>query len=117
MIECERFGAVVVHDDEGRHVLPHDAAAGVELPQLPPMHRLPPFVVDAERGEVAGMLGGIEMLGRVVREVAFLLPGKSVVAADFETSDPATPLGLAGRPGEPVVVLLGEHEFELDPGA
>ena len=43
-----------------------------------------------------------------------LLPGETVVAAQFETTDPAVPLGLAGRPGDPVAVLLGEHEFELD---
>jgi hypothetical protein len=78
------------------------------------MRQLPPFEVDAETGKVAGVLGGLEMLGRVTREIAALLPGESVVAAEYETTDPASPLGLAGRPGEPVVVLLGEHEFELD---
>jgi hypothetical protein len=54
------------------------------------------------------------MLGAAVRDIAALLPGASVVAADYETSDPAVPLGLAGRAGEPVVVLLGEQEFALD---
>jgi hypothetical protein len=49
-----------------------------------------------------------------VRDVAALLPGASVVAADYETSDPDSPLGIAGRAGEPLVVLLGEHEFTLD---
>jgi hypothetical protein len=79
------------------------------------MKQLPPFQADADTGSVAGVLGGLEMLARVVRELAALLPGDSVVAAEFETTDPALPLGLAGRAGEPVVVLLGEHEFELEP--
>jgi hypothetical protein len=79
------------------------------------MRRLPPFDVDAQTGKVAGVLGGIEMLGRAVRDVAGLLPGETVVAAQFQTSDPDVPLGLAGRPGEPVAVLIGEHEFELEP--
>jgi len=70
------------------------------------MRRLPPFEVDTAAGTVAGVLGGLEMLGRAVRAIAALLPGQSVVAADYETSDPAVALGLA--------VLLGEHEFELD---
>ena len=115
-MECERLRAIVVHDGDGiAHELPHDAAADVALPELPFMRRLPPFEVDPADGRVAGVLGGLEMLGRAVRELAALLPGQSVVAAEFETTDPDTPLGLAGRAGEPVVVLLGEHEFELDP--
>jgi hypothetical protein len=114
MIECRRLGAIVVHEHDAEHELPHDAVADVALPELPMMRQLPPFEVDAATGSVAGVLGGLEMLGRAVRDLAGLLPGASVVAAEFETTDPACPLGLAGRPGEPVVVLLGEHEFELD---
>ena len=115
IVECERLRAIVVHDAEGAvHELPHDAAAGVELPELPLVRQLPPFEVDAADGRVAGVLGGLEMLGRAVRAVAALLPGASVVAADYETTDAAVPLGLAGRAGEPLVVLIGEHEFELD---
>lgn len=114
VVECERFGAIVVHAQDAQHELPHDAGAGVALPELPLMRQLPPFDVDVATGSVAGVLGGLEMLGRAVREIAGLLPGSSVVAAEFETTDPASPLGLAGRTGEPVAVLLGEHEFELD---
>lgn len=115
VIECERMRAIVVHDGAGAaRELPHDAASDVELPPLPFMHQLPPFEIDAEAGRVAGALGGLEMLGRAVREMAALLPGSSVVAADFATDDPGTPLGIAGRAGEPLVVLLGEHEFALD---
>lgn len=114
VIECVRLGPVVVHELDSEHELPHDAAAHVALPELPHMRRLPPFDVDPQTGKVAGVLGGIEMLGRAVRDVAGLLPGETVVAAQFETTDPALPLGLAGRPGDPVAVLLGEHEFELD---
>ena len=115
IVECERLRAIVVHDAEGAvRELPHDAAGDVELPELPLMRQLPPFEVAAADGRVAGVLGGLEMLGRAVRAVAALLPGASVVAADYETTDPAVPLGLAGRAGEPLVVLIGEHEFELD---
>ena len=115
LVECARLRAIVVHDSDGAaHERPHDAASDVELPPLPFMHQLPPFEIHAAEGRVAGALGGLEMLGRAVRDIAALLPGRSVVAADFETDDPLVPLGIAGRAGEPLVVLLGEHEFALD---
>jgi len=114
LIECPRLRAITVREVGGERELPHDAATRVELPPLPLMRRLPPLEVDAQSGTVAGVLGGLEMLGRAVRDTAGLLPGHSVVAADFETTDPDVTLGLAGRDGEAVIVLLGEHEFALD---
>ncbi|HWC25637.1 MAG TPA: hypothetical protein VG474_03540 [Solirubrobacteraceae bacterium] len=114
IVECERLRAIAVHDADGARELPHDAAGDIELPALPLLRRLPPFDVDPAEGRVAGALGGLEMLGRAVREIAAMLPGRSVVAADYETRDADVPLGLAGRAGEPLVVLLGEHEFALD---
>jgi len=115
IVECERLRAIVVHGADGSvRELPHDAAGDVALPALPYMRRLPAFEVDPADGRVAGVLGGLEMLGRAVRDVAALLPGASVVAADYETDDPTVPLGIAGRAGEPLVVLIGEHEFVLD---
>lgn len=114
IVECERLRPIVIHGPAGPHELPHDAASDVVLPELPFMRQLPAFEVDGADGRVAGALGGLEMLGRAVRDLAALLPGRSVVAADFETDDPDTPLGIAGRGGEPLVILLGEHEFGLD---
>lgn len=114
VVECARLRAVVVHDEAGQHELPHDAASDMPLPELPPMRQLPRFEVDPQDGSVAGPLGGLELLGRAVRDVAGLLPGRSVVAADYETTDPQTPLGIAGRAGEALVVLIGEEEFALD---
>jgi hypothetical protein len=114
VVECARLGAVLVHDAAGRHELHHDAAGDVVLPELPRMHRVGRFEVDPQEGVVAGLLGGLQLLGSAVRDIAALLPGRSVVAADYETTDPQTPLGIAGRAGEAVVVLLGEEEFALD---
>ena len=114
IVECTRFGPIVVHDEGGARELAHDAASDIALPELPFMHQVAPFEVDPASGTVAGVLGGLEMLGRAVRDVAALLPGATVVAADFETTDPAAPLAVAARRGEPVVVLAGELELELD---
>jgi hypothetical protein len=115
VIECERLRAIVVHGEDGQIALPHDAAGDVELPELPFMRQLPPFEIDPEDGTVAGVLGGLEMLGRAIADIAAQLEGASVVAAEYETNHPDVPLGIAGRAGEALVVLLGEHEFELDP--
>lgn len=114
LIECPRLRAIVVRDGDGTHELPHDAAAAVELPELPLMRQLPPMEVDPDTGNVAGVIGGLEMLAHAAREIAGLLPGASVLAAEYETTRADSPLGLAARSGEPVVVLLGDHEFELD---
>ena len=114
IVECERLRAIVVRDAGGSRELAHDAVSDLVLPELPFMRRLPAFEVDAAEGRVAGVLGGLEMYARVVRDLAAMLPAASVVAADYETSAPDVPLGIAGRAGEPLVVLLGEHEFTLD---
>ncbi len=113
-IECARLRAIVVRDGAGERELPHDAAHEVELPELPPLHQMPAFAIDPDRAEVTGMLGGLQMLGRAMRGVANLLPPGSVVAAEFETDRQDVPLGLAGRAGEPLFVLIGDEEFELE---
>lgn len=114
IVDCERLSPIVVRDAEGERTLPHDAASEVALPALPDMHQLPAFQADPGTGEVTGTIGGLEHLGRAIRDVAGLLGGRSVAAADFETEDPEVLLGLAGRVGEPVIVLVGEREYELD---
>ena len=70
--------------------------------------------VDTVAGQVTGTIGGLHMLADAVAEIATLVGGRSVVAADYETTNPGIPLGLAARPGDPVVVLLGDDEFVLD---
>jgi hypothetical protein len=115
VVDCPRFAPVEVTEGDGEaRALPHDAAAQTPLPDFPEVRQLPPFEVDAVEGTVAGTIGGLEMLARAVRDVAGLIGGQSTVAAEFETQVPGQTLGLAGRDGEPVVVLLGEDAFELD---
>jgi hypothetical protein len=113
LINCARLRGIVVREVAGERELPDDAAATVALPDLPLMRRLPPMDVDALTGEVTGVIGGLDMLAQALHGIAELLPGASVVAAEYETTDPDVPLGLAARGGEPAVVLLGEQEFEL----
>jgi hypothetical protein len=113
MVECARLGAINVVEDGTAGELPHGVELAVPPPPLPDVRQIPGIQVDAAAGTVAAPMGGVEMLARAMREVAALLGGRSIAAADFETIDPETPLGLAARPGEPLIALVGDAEFEL----
>ena len=115
VVECARLGPVRVTEEGVTRELAHAAGGDVALPDFPAVPQLPPFEVDPSEGRVAGALGGLESLARALRDLAALIGGRTVVAADYQTDDPQAPLGLAARSGgEPVVVLLGEEAFELD---
>jgi hypothetical protein len=89
------------------------AAAPLPLPDVRP---LPPFEVDALRAQITAPLGGVEHHARAVRALADAFPGRSVLSVAFATSDPDTPLTLAARSGDPLVLALGEEAFEMAPG-
>jgi hypothetical protein len=102
---------------EGEDVVQLDVArlAAAPLP-LPDVRALPPFEVDAVRAEITAPLGGVEHQARAVLALAERFPGRSVLAVTFATSDPETPLQLVGRTGDPMVLALGEEQFEMDAG-
>jgi hypothetical protein len=62
---------------------------------------------------VTAPLGAIDALARAVEALAAALGGRSVALAFFQTTDDETPLGIAARPGEPVVLTLGEDQFGM----
>jgi hypothetical protein len=113
LVECARLEPISVVEDGLREELPHGVELAVAPPPLPEVRQIPGIELDPQKGTVSAPLGGIELLGRAMRDVAELLGGRSVAAADFETLDPELPLGLAARPGEPLVALVGDEEFEL----
>ena len=115
VVETGRLLPVLATEADRLRRLPHDARLDVELPPMPDVKQLPPMEVDASTGEVAGPLGGLEHLGRAVRDLAAALGGRTTVAAEFESTNAEIPLGLAARAGEPVVVVLGEEAFEFEP--
>jgi hypothetical protein len=87
-----------------------DLAFDLDIRPLPPMH------VDPQTGEVIGTVGGIEYLGRAVRELARRLGGRSVATIEFATADEAVPMLIAARVGEPLVVVLGDQSFHMADG-
>jgi hypothetical protein len=116
LIDCGRFSAIQVTIGERTVVLPHSAPLDVEPPDPGDVRRLPPFDVDAAAGEIAGPIGGLEHLARAVRALAQQLGGRSVAMAQFETTTPGLALSISAREGEPLVVAIGDDEYEMDPG-
>ncbi|QEC47796.1 hypothetical protein FSW04_09595 [Baekduia soli] len=77
------------------------------------LRQLPPFEIDVLNGQVTGTIGGLDMLADAMRAVAALLGGRSVAMAQYQTITPDVPLTVSARGGEPIVVTLGDEEFEL----
>jgi len=93
--------------------------AGIEVPARPrglPSLRPPPptaLTVDPETGELEAPLGVVAALGRAVLALANAFGGRSVATADFATRDPALPITIAAREGEPLVLAAGDRRFVL----
>ena len=114
LVTCGRLEPIeVVRGDHIVH-LPHgvelDHRPPEDLPSVPP---LPPFEVDDDEGTITGPLGGVEAAARAVEALATHLPGRSVAVAFYPTTSPELPLGIAARVGEPIVISIGEQQFEM----
>ncbi|MBI5104820.1 MAG: hypothetical protein HZB46_07525 [Solirubrobacterales bacterium] len=118
VVDVGRLLPVEVQVGDRKVHLPH----ALELDARPLGHvdvrQLPPFEVDPSSGEVVGTIGGLQHLGEAARELVALLGGRSVALLQVPTTTPDLPLTLTARIGEPVLVAIGEEEFELpEPGA
>ncbi|HXE44256.1 MAG TPA: hypothetical protein VN635_03570 [Conexibacter sp.] len=116
VVECPAVGPLLLAEGEDAVQLDADRLAAAPLP-LPEVRALPPFAVDAVRAEIAAPLGGVEHQARAVRELVEAFPGRSVLSVRFATTDVETPLVLAARSGDPIVLGLGEDEpYEMPAG-
>ena len=103
----------------GRSVLlPHAIELHATPPPLPEVRQLPRFDVDVAAAQIAAPPGALAHLAGAVRDLAGLLGGRNVAMVQFETNDPDAPMAITARAGgpEPLVLALGEEEFEMDPG-
>jgi len=118
VVDVRRLYPTEVEVGDRTVLLPHAIELDVPPPQVPAVRQLPPFDVDVESGEIAAPPGGVAHLAGAVREVADRLGGRNVAMVQFETNQPEAPLAITARAGgtDPLVLSLGEEEFEMEPG-
>src|SRR4051794_12698628 len=114
IVSCTRLGPLEIVIGERSVQLPHDVEFDVAEPDLGALGPMPPFEVSAERGEVAGLIGGVDALRDAVVALAAAIGGGAAVVVEMETTAPDAPFVLSARTGEPVLALIGEEEFELE---
>jgi hypothetical protein len=118
VVDVRRLHPTEVEIGERTVLLPHAIELDVPPPVLPSVRRLPRFDVDVAAGEIAAPPGGVAHLAGAVRDVADRLGGRNVAMVQFETNQPDAPLAITARAGgrDPLVLALGEEEFEMEPG-
>ena len=118
MVDCALDGAVELTEGDATVAIPADTPVDAAPRQLPEL-RPPPasaMAIDPVTGELEAPLGAIANLGRAVLALATAFGGRSVATADFATRDPALPITIAAREGEPLLLAAGDRRFVLPEG-
>jgi hypothetical protein len=115
MVEVDEFLDAEVTEGEQVETVPHHQDVPHTSRPLPEIRPTPPSAIylDLETGELTAPLGAVEHLKESVLALAAAFGGLTVASAEFGTSDPETPITLAARVGEPVVLAAGDAQFEL----
>jgi hypothetical protein len=111
LVERREDGALEV--TEGEAALPAPPPGGHAALPLPELRPVPAsaLTADPETGELAAPLGAVQRLVDSVLALSRALGGRSVATATFATRDPETPLTVAAREGEPVVLDIAGRQF------
>jgi hypothetical protein len=113
MVERAEDGALhVTYGDETRRVAAPPDTAPLPLGDLRPVPASA-MAADPETGELAAPLGSVQLLADSVLTLARSFGGRSVATATFATRDPALPMTVAAREGEPIVLDIGGRQFAL----
>jgi len=106
-------GALQVTEDADPVAVPGDPAVAPH--PLGDLRAVPATAVsaDPETGELAAPLGSVQLLADSVLALARSFGGRSVATATFATRDPAVPLTVAAREGEPVLLDIAGRHFTL----
>ncbi|MEA2169072.1 MAG: hypothetical protein QOF76_2372 [Solirubrobacteraceae bacterium] len=114
VIECEPGEPIAISaGEEDVIVMPADFAGAepilLEVPKAIPETAIE---ADAETGQVSAPIGALDAFAEALTAFAGALGGRTLAVADLGTRSGAT-LTVAARPGEPVIVAIGEQQFEL----
>jgi hypothetical protein len=114
LVDVGRLAPVEVRIADRVMHLPHAIELEAEaLSTSIELRQLPPFDVEPTTGQVTGTLGGLDMLADAMKDLAALLGGRSVAIAVYQTTTPGIDLTVTARGDEPVLVTLGDQEWEL----
>jgi hypothetical protein len=113
-IEAEPGEPVAVEAGGERLLVPPTDLSGVAPLPLDLPHAIPASALDVDpgAGRIEAPIGAVDALVRALLDLAAALGGRTVVHAEFATRSGAE-LSLAARTGEPLVVTVGEEQFEL----
>jgi len=102
----------VIEAETTRAAATQPGAVGLALPDL---RAVPASALgaDPDTGELEAPIGSVQLLADSVVALARALGGRSVATATFATRDADTPLTLAAREGEPVVLDIAGRHFTL----
>jgi hypothetical protein len=115
MLDCAAGGELELTDADGAWHVPAGTPVAAPPRPLPELRPPPPtaLAIDPESGELEAPLGAVTNLGRAVLGLARAFGGRSVATADFATRDPALPITIAAREGEPLVLAAADRRFVL----
>jgi hypothetical protein len=118
MLECAAGGALELTEGDATFAIPPQTAVDAAPRALPELRPAPAsaIAIDPDTGQLEAPLGAIANLGRAVLALAAAFGGRSVATADFATRDPALPITIAAREGEPLLLAAGDHRFVLPEG-
>ncbi len=116
LVDVGQLLPIEVVVDERTLRMPHAIELDVPAPDVPNVRQLPAFEVDRTTGEIAAMIGGLEHYAEAVISMTRRVGPRDVVMATWTTNDPQAPISITARGHDPVVVSLGEDEYEMEPG-
>lgn len=116
LVDCGQLLPIEVVADGRRMHLPHAIELDVPEPDVPEIRQLPHFEVDPESGQIASMIGGMEHYAEAVIGLTRRVGPRDVIMVTWRTNRPEAPLSISARGNDPLIVALGEEQYEMEPG-
>lgn len=117
LVDVGRFLPVEVTLEDRRMQLGHTQALDASPILLDvEVKQLPRYEVKPLTGEVHATIGGLELHATAVRALAHAFGPTAVAMASFESNTPDLPLSISARGDDPIVIAIGEDDYEMEAG-